>query len=247
MTVPSSVLEIAATTLPGAPLLRRSHTIPLNIDVPKGVNVSRLSKVRLYQLFQLAQHLLVLEPQMVDGGDLLEPFQGVFGITAICLFDAATDAYYARGSLAQEWEGRTRAACVTGKDADEAGVTIRCLSVGGRIAGAIAFQGLEDPEQTTGPLLSLITALHERTRVRRKLGDEFKNGLTAILTAAGGLREAGPLTAAQSEMARMVEEEASRLAGVISWVDRIARMDQEGGHHGTADEEFDSEEPQGKS
>ena len=211
--------------------------------------MSRLSKVRLHQLFQLAQHLLVLEPQMVDGGDLLEPFHGAFGITAVCLFDAATETYYARGSLAPQWEARTRAACASGKDADDAGtgVIIRCLVAGGRITGAVAFQGLEDPEQTTGPLLALITALHERTRVRRKLGDEFKNGLTAILTAAGGLREAGPLTAAQSEMTRMVEEEASRLAGVISWVDRIARMDQEGGHHGAGDAEFGPGDTHGNS
>lgn len=166
---------------------------------------------------------------MVDGSDLLAPFHGVFGIVAICLFDAATEAFFTSGSIARDLEGRTRAACIGGKDADDprAAVTIRCLTAGGRITGAIAFQGLEDPEQTAGPLISLVAALHERTRVRRKLGDDFKNGLTAILAAAGGLREAGPLSSAQSEMARMVEEEASRLANLISWVDRISRIDQE--------------------
>jgi hypothetical protein len=181
--------------------------------------------VRLHQLLQFAEHLLVLEPQIMDGGDLLKPFHNVFGgalgIMAICLFDAGADAFYTSGPVTRELEGRTRHACLRGKDADdpEAGVTIRCLSAGGRITGAVAFLGLADAEQTAGPLLSVLAVLHERTRGRHKLSDELKGGLSAIMIAAGGIREAGPLSEAQSEMARMVEEEAARLAGMISSAD----------------------------
>ena len=49
--------------------------------------------------------------------------------------------------------------------------------------------------------------------------------LTTILAATGGLREAGPLLPEQSDMARVVEEEASRLGSVISRLDRIAWLD----------------------
>ena len=187
-----------------------------------------LSKVRLHQLLQLAQHLLVAEPHIADGNELLQPFKGMFGITAICLFDERAEVFYNVGSGAGELEGATRTSCVTGEDADDssAGITIRCLRSGSRITGAIAFKGLKDHEQTAEPLIALVTALHERTRLRRKLGEEFKNGLTSILAAAGGLREAGPLSAVQLEMTHMVEEEASRLGSVISWVDRIGRLDQ---------------------
>lgn len=190
--------------------------------------MSELSKVRLHQLFQLAQHLLVAEPRIEYEGELLPLFKGTFGITAVCLFDAGTEAFYKTGSAAGDLEDRTRTACLTGRDADNPGdgVTIRCLRAANRITGAIAFKGLKDPEQTAEPLISLVSALHERARLRRKLGDELKNGLTSILAAAGGLREAGPLSTAQLEMARMVEEEASRLGGLISSVDRIGRLDQ---------------------
>jgi hypothetical protein len=191
----------------------------------KGRKVSKLSMVRLHQLLQFAEHLLVLEPHIVDGVDLLKPFHNVFGgvlgIRAICLFDAATETFYTSGSVARELEERTRRACRSGKAADdpEAGITIRCLSAAGRITGAVAFLGLEDAEKTAGPLLSVLAVLHERTRVRHKLGDELKGGLSAIMVAAGGIREAGPLSDVQSEMARIVEEEAARLAGIISSAD----------------------------
>ncbi len=190
--------------------------------------MSELSKVRLHQLFQLAQHLLVLEPNITDGTELLTPFKGVFGITAICLFDARTETVYRIGSATPELESLTRNACLSGKDNDDpaSAITIRCIRANGRITAVIAFKGLKDPEQTVEPLIALVAALYERTRLRRQLGDEFKNRLTAILAAAGGLREAGPLSPVQLEMARMVEEEASRLGNLISWVDRIARLDQ---------------------
>jgi signal transduction histidine kinase len=201
---------------------------PTNNRTTKGAKVSELSKVRLHQLFQLAQHLLIAEPHIADGSELLPPFKGMFGITGMCLFDAGTETSYRAGSAAGELESATRSACLTGKDTDDpgSGVTVRVLRAGSRITGAIAFKGLKDPEQTAEPLISLVAALHERTRLRRKLGDEFKNGLTSILAAAGGLREAGPLSAVQLEMTRIVEEEASRLGSLISSVDRIGRLDQ---------------------
>ncbi len=190
--------------------------------------MAELSKVRLHQLFQLARHLLVEEPHIADGNELLQPCKGMFGITAICLFDRGTETFYKTGSVSSDMESRARSACLDGKDADdpESGITVRCLRTGSRLTGAIAFRGLKDPEQTAEPLISLLSALYERTRLRRKLGDELKNGLTAILTAAGGMREAGPLSTIQLEMARMVEEEASRLGTLISWVERIGRLDQ---------------------
>jgi two-component system sensor histidine kinase KdpD len=209
--------------------------------------VLTLSKARLNRLFQLAQQLLVLEPQVEEGSALLDPFQGVFGITAICLLDASTAGLYTIGSSAGELEDRIRRAYISAQDVDDrdAGIIIRRLVAGSRITGAIAFKGLEDPQLTAGPLVSLAAAFYQRARLRRQaseaavaaeieafrsavfdvLGDEFKNALTTILAATGGLREAGPLCAEQSDMARVVEEEASRLGSVISRLDRIAWLD----------------------
>jgi signal transduction histidine kinase len=210
----------------------------------KGAEVSKLSKARLHRLLQLAHQLLVFGRENYDGIELLQPFLGVFGITAIGLFDANKAKFITIGSPGRELENQARASYNDGQDTDDAltGVTIRRLEEQGRITGAIAFEGLEDPLLTAEPLISLLIAL--RAGVRRKqaskpgtesfpsalfdvLGDEFKNALTAILTATGGLREAGPLRAEQLEMALMVEEEASRLGSLISRLARIARLDQE--------------------
>jgi two-component system, OmpR family, sensor histidine kinase KdpD len=214
----------------------------------KEAKVSAQTNMRLYRLFQLAQRLLVLEPQIAEGTSLVEPFQGVFGATAICLYDAVTDRAYSIGPTSGELEGRARAAYTAGQDQDDpaAGIAIRSLTTQGRTTGAIAFHGLENPRLTAVPLAALAAALHEGIRLRREtaqaavaaevdafrlatfdvLGSECKNALTTILAATGGLREAGPLRAEQLEMARMVEEEASRLGHLISRLDWIARLDQ---------------------
>jgi len=211
--------------------------------------LAKLSKVRLHRLFQLAQQLLMVEPRVVEGSELLEPFLGVFGITAVCLLDAGTAGLYVAGSPGSELESRTRAAYINDRDEDDpvTGIATRRVASGGRITGAISFEGLEDPQLTAEPLISLVAALRERSCFRHKanevkvtaeieafrsavlkvLGDEVKNTLTTILAATGGLREAGPLRTAQLEMARMVEEEASQLGTVISWLDRIMRQDEE--------------------
>jgi hypothetical protein len=119
--------------------------------------------------------------------------------------------------VAHELVRHARAAYVSSMDADDptAGLTVRCLTEGNRITGAVAFKGLEDAEQTAGSFMALVAALLERTRIRRKLGDELKNGITTILAAAGGLREAGSLSATQLDMVLMVEAEASRMASMI--------------------------------
>lgn len=219
------------------------------IRCAKGANLARLSKARLCRLFQLAQQLLVLESQNADGSKSLEPFLGVFGIKSICVLDASTAGLSVFGSTSSDLESRTRAAYIAGRDLDDpvTGITIRRLASEGRTAGIIAFEGLEDPQLTAGPLTSLAGALRERPSFHHKaeaaavtaeveafrsvifnlMGDEVKNALTTVLAAVGGLREAGPLRAEQLEMARMVEEEASRLGSVISWLDRIARQDQD--------------------
>ena len=59
------------------------------------------------------------------------------------------------------------------------------------------------------------------------LAHEFKTPLATILTAAGGLREVGPLGPGQSELAEMIETEAARLAGLTSRVLGTSQLDKE--------------------
>jgi hypothetical protein len=149
-----------------------AETSQINRDT-KGAKVLTLSKARLYRLLQLAQQLLFWEPQIEAGSALLEPFLGVFGTTAICLFDASTAGLYTIGSSNSGLEDRTRQAYIAGQDVDDqkAGITIRRFVAGGRITGAVAFKELEDPQLTAGPLASLAAAFHERARLRHQASE----------------------------------------------------------------------------
>ena len=59
------------------------------------------------------------------------------------------------------------------------------------------------------------------------LAHEFKTPLATIVTAAGGLRELGPLCPQQLELTEIVETEASRLSSLTSRLLRTAQLDRE--------------------
>jgi two-component system sensor histidine kinase KdpD len=144
---------------------------------------------------------------------------------------------------------RTRGAYIMGKDSDdaEAGVALRGLFASGRAIGAIGFDGLDDARLMAGPLAALAAAGLDRALAVRTasqsaaearaetlrsaildaLAHEFKTPLATILTAAGGLRVAGPLGAEQSELAELVETEAERLGQLSSRLLSLARLDRD--------------------
>jgi two-component system sensor histidine kinase KdpD len=210
---------------------------------------SKLQKERVDRLYQLSQRLLALDPEAAREDRFLEPFQALFGVTAIALFDADTADLYVLGDSRFDLAGKTRSAYLRGHDLNDSGepAFIRCLRVRGKLTGAIGFEGLQDPVDTGGPLAALTTTFVERTQAFRRasaavaaaqtavyrsalldaLAHEFKTPLATILAAAGGLREAGPLVSEQQEMADTVENEAVRLGTLTSRLLRTARLDSE--------------------
>ncbi len=211
-------------------------------------NVSKLSKEQLAALFKLALQLLALEPQITELSDLIAPFEGVLGITALCVLDASTGRICTIGTVGGELKDQTHATYVAGSDQDDvsADVVIRRLVTRGRIVGAIALKGLQDSTVTAEPLILLAANVLDRARLLRisteatvsmeidafraanldVLIGECRNSLATILAATGGLRELGPLLSEQLDMAILVEEEASRLGSVISRLDWTARLDR---------------------
>jgi two-component system sensor histidine kinase KdpD len=210
---------------------------------------SRLQRQRLERLYRLAQHLLSLEPAASLETAFLTSFAGVFGVTAVCLFDATSAELYSAGESQKQLSGKTRDAYIMGTDVNDEGarITVRRLQSGHSVSGAIGFQGLEEPAFTVGPLTALATTFLDRRRALRNaseadaaaqaevyrsalldaLAHEFKTPLATILAAAGGLRALGPLLPAQSEMAETVENEAARLGSLASRLLRTARLDRE--------------------
>jgi two-component system, OmpR family, sensor histidine kinase KdpD len=210
---------------------------------------AKRQKERLDRLYQVSQQLLMLAPDDVTGEKFLEPFQRIFGVTAVCIFDAGTAETHVVGDSRHQLAERVRDAYIMGRDNDDrhTGVAVRLFQTGAKITGAIGFEGLRDRADAAAPLAVLTTVLLERIQQFRKasaasaaaqvevyrsaildaLAHEFKTPLATILTAAGGIREAGPLTEDQSEMAETVEGEAARLGRLTSRLLRIARLDRD--------------------
>jgi two-component system sensor histidine kinase KdpD len=201
------------------------------------------------RLYQLSQRLLALDHETTTPGNLVELFQDILGLRAVCLFDAGTGEIQCTDKASDHLADRTRTAYSSGRDYEDAGsaTVIRCLSVSGKRLGAMGFEGLRDPDLMAGALSAQAAAMLERTNAFRKashaaaaaqaesfrgaildaLAHEFKTPLATIVTAAGALRELGCLHSEQVELTDMVEAEASRLSLLTTRLLRTARLDRE--------------------
>ena len=217
----------------------------------KHAESSTLQKDRLDRLYKLSQQLLALEPEAMMTEKFLEPFRQLFGVTAICAFDAETAELHIVGASQHDLAHKTRETYISGHDLNDTDsrLSVRCFrfSSSGRMTGAIGFEGLQEPEETTGSLAVLTAALVERTKAFHKatisaaatqaeeyrsavldaLAHEFKTPLATILAAAGGIREAGPLGPEQQDMAETIESESVRLSSLTSRLLRTVRLDRE--------------------
>ena len=139
--------------------------------------VSKLSKAQAYRLFELAQSLLALGPDLAaapafDSSEpgsfaahpLVHPFLGVFGIDAVWLYDGSSAQFLSTEPVGP-LEGMVRATYIAGPDQvdADANIVIRRLLSQGKIIGAIAFRGLEEHRITAEPLAQLAAALIERS------------------------------------------------------------------------------------
>jgi two-component system sensor histidine kinase KdpD len=202
----------------------------------------------LEELYQASQRLLSMAADADVIPALLQTLRQTFALPAVCLFDGTDAEIRIEGESAQLAE-RTRDRYMIGSDngEPEGRISTRCLRHDGRLLGAIGFENLRDPELTVGPLVTLTIATLERARAAQAasraaaeakaevlraavldgLAHEFKTPLAVIVTAAGGIREAGPLAAEQWELAEAIEEEAARLGQLTTRLLRKTEADAE--------------------
>ncbi len=207
---------------------------------------------RIDRLYHVAQQLLALEPEAAVGETLVQPFLGECGTRAVCLFDGERGEVHMVGTSRGHLLERTRSAFLQEQDVDDPAsqICVRRLRLGGKTTGAMGFEGLEEPDLTAGPLISLAVASQERTRMFQHaseaaaeaqtevyrsalldaLAQEFKTPLATILAAAGGIRETGALRSEQVEMTETVESEAARLGSLTSRLLKVVRLDREDVH-----------------
>jgi len=243
VTSPLDILALVSFLTTGLVITR------LTTRVRQEAAISDYQRRQVGRLYELAQRLLALDPEKTTPTKAIELFQDALAIRAICLFDAVKAEIYCTGHSPKGLADQTRAACSAGRDLEntESGVLIRCLRAAGKPIGAVGFEGLRDPELLAGHLSALAAATLERGHtfsnasraaaaaqaelfrgaILDALAHEFKTPLATIVTAAGGLRELGPLRPEQLELTDMVEMEASRLSSLTSRLLRTAQLDRE--------------------
>jgi two-component system sensor histidine kinase KdpD len=236
----SDILALVAFLVAGLVITR------LTSQTREAVAAEELQRRQMTRLYELARELLQLKPEATSKEQLLEPFKSRFGLKAVCLFEDTAENHLAGESL--ELAEATRAAYIGGREFQDlgSGIAVQLLQSRGVMIGAIGFEGLRDLE-LAGPLTTLATIMMERLRAFQQasnaaaateaevfrgavldaLAHEFKTPLATILTAAGGLRETGPLRAEQLALAEAVESEASRLEQLTTRLLRLARLDRE--------------------
>jgi len=199
-------------------------------------------------LYETASRLLSIQPDSVSGPGTLRILHEVLPLQAVCLLDGKDGGPLIAGNAAALLARATADAYASGTDRQDVSldVSVHCLKVAGKRVGAIGFQGLPDMEFLAGPLSALAAASLERghalqaasaasaisqaeilrTAIVDAFAHQFKTPLAAILAAAGGIRETGPLDPRQLEMAGMIEEQALRLDRMTTRLLCTARLDQ---------------------
>ena len=243
VTNPLDILALISFLVTGLVITR------LTTRVRKEVAISDRQRYQFNLLYELAQQLLALDPDDSILDKSVERFRDVFQLEAVCLFDMAAESLHSSGISRKLLPERTRSACYREPGVDDPArrIQIRRLHAAGKTIGAVGFEGLDDAGLTTGPLATLAAAMVERVRafhsashavasaeaevfrsaILDALAHEFKTPLATIVTAAGGLREIGPLGSAQLELAEIVETEATRLGGLTSRVLGTNRLGEE--------------------
>lgn len=200
------------------------------------------------RLYQLALRLLSLEPELAAGVRSLRLFREIFGFRAACLFDGSSAKLQLDGEPQADLAERTHAAYIRARDDrdSEHNIDVRCLHIGGKLLGAVGFEGDLDGESISGPLAMLAAVTLERARAYERasrtaaaiqaeilrsaildaLAHEFKTPLTAILTAAETIKDAQGSHPDQREMAAVIENEAARLGRLTTRLLRMQRLDR---------------------
>ena len=203
----------------------------------------------LARLYDTARRLMSVGPEAAPAQESVRIIREVFDIQAVCLFNASTGQTGVCGESVRGLAEKTKEAALLGHDVEgsESGISIRLMSVAGKRLGAIGFEGLDGAGSISGHLSMLAAAAIERewafqsasaasaatqaevlrTAIVDAFAHQFNTPLAAILTAAGGIREAGPLVSEQLELAGMIENEALRLGRITNRLLHTARLDRD--------------------
>ena len=189
------------------------------------------------RLYEVARRILLINAWHDTGKHVASLIRDEFELPAVLLFDALatemSESFAAAPVDSQALAKTTRDVWVSNRDRFDAAerTWFRVLRLGTQPVGALALCGAEMSDLSAAALASLAAISLERARALQKqshaeaerqaeklrtavldaLAHKFKTPLTVIRTANVGLSAAGPLSALQSELVSLVDQEAHRL------------------------------------
>jgi two-component system sensor histidine kinase KdpD len=205
----------------------------------------RHSEAEQRALYELSRSALLIDWKASVDEQLCTLIQERMHLEGVALWDEREATFTASGDTAHATE-RLQAAFRAERSYDLPNhlESVRILRFGVRSVGAMLFRGHVD--QLTADSVATLVATHLeriralkaevsaesqavserlRTAVLDGLAHAVKTPLTTIVVSSSGLREIGSLTTLQSELAQVIEEQASYLAELTDQLLRTARLD----------------------
>src|ERR1035438_658751 len=203
-------------------------------------------RAQIHDLHEFTRRTLEMNLRLEPGQQLAELVHDIFALEAVAVFDAELHQVYAAG----HWNAGPQELAQnvyyfgTSDDDPKTGLGRRVVRLGTVLIGSLVVRGDTSP-LTNSAIASLIAIVFDRYRafanenrieterrteqlrstVLDSLAHAYKTPLTAIRAASTGLGEMGHLSAGQSELVSLIDEQTGLLSDLTTRLLTTARLD----------------------
>jgi two-component system sensor histidine kinase KdpD len=201
---------------------------------------------QMHDLYEFTRRTLQMNLHVEPGPQLAELVHEIFALEAVVVFDADLHEIYQAGYWKEDPQELAQNVYYfeTSDDDPETGIGRRVVRLGTVPIGSLVVRGDTSP-LTNNAIASLIAITFDRYRafanesrieterrteqlrstVLDSLAHAYKTPLTAIRAASTGLSEMGHLSASQSELVSLINEQAGQLSDLTTRLLTTARLD----------------------
>jgi two-component system sensor histidine kinase KdpD len=201
---------------------------------------------QMHDLYEFTRRTLQMNLHVEPGAQLAELVHEIFALEAVVVFDADLHETYQAGFWNDDPQELAQNVYhfETSDDDAETGISRRVVRLGTVPIGSLVMRGDTSP-LTNNAIASLIALAFDRYRafanesrieterrteqlratVLDSLAHAYKTPLTAIRAASTGLNEMGHLSAGQSELVALIDEQAGVLSDLTTRLLTTARLD----------------------
>lgn len=219
----------------------------LSAQVQLQARIANQQRNNMERLYQLARNILLVDRHEPTGPQIAGFIQQAIGVDSVALFDSSTLHVATAGLPQPELEETARNAWLMDKGDDNlpGHMWSRVLRLGHKGTGAIALRADHLSPIVADAIASIAAVALERSRSLEKetraeaarqseqlrtavldaLAHAFKTPLTTILAASSGLLEAGKLSAQETELVTLIDEQSVVLNELTTRLLQTARLE----------------------